>query len=152
MKIAKLAAGAGLALTLAAFSPAAFAQNSISSNGSRTEGIAYNNNGTNNYKGSNSDNGKNNHETLNGENPRQEAVKIRERIDMESRNGQNVSSAEHQYELGKRALNNGKSNKARHHFKRAEKELGMTEQNTGTVSATVPSSGGSAARTGDSNR
>lgn len=140
MKIGKFVAGAGLALTLATFSPAAFAQNSAYNGGN------YNRNGQN-Y----SNNGNGNGHWVTGDDLRHESRLIRNRINMKRGNGEKVSSANHQYRLGLRDLENGKTILARRHFARAENALGMrsnnevgmrlNNENGGTASSTVPSSG-----------
>jgi hypothetical protein len=120
MKISKLVAGAGLALTLAAFSPAAFAQAPGSNPGSETNNAA----------------------TMNQESPHQEARQIKDRITSEEQSGKDVSTARHEYKLGMHELNKGNEAEARQHFEQAENDLGMQENNeNGAASSTVPSSG-----------
>jgi hypothetical protein len=118
MKISKLVAGAGLALSLAAFSPAVFAQNA------------------GNYRGAENANSA----AMNQQTPRQEAREIRNRISTDQQNGENVKAARHQYKIGMRDLNNGKKFLAHRHFERAENDLNMRE-NSGAASSTMPASG-----------
>lgn len=117
MKLTKLAAGAGLALTLAAFSPAAFAQNHGNS------GANYNNEQNYGNNGENSDSGAMRTER----NLRRESREVSNRISSEEQNGNNVSSARRHYREGMRDWNNGNNSGARNHFEQAENDLGMNE-------------------------
>jgi hypothetical protein len=133
MKFTKLAAGAGLALTVAAFSPVAFAQ---------TGGYGAQN--WNNYSdnaGANYDNGtggNNGRAANNGENPWRVGQDIKAQINDARNNGENVDLAYHDYMSGMNDLHSGNQTAAMARFREAQDALnneGTNNQFNGQANA-----------------
>jgi hypothetical protein len=128
MKFTKFAVGATLALTVAAFSPAAFAQTGgdYGQNGNYSNG--YSNNSSRNNEGADFNNGT----TANGENPWRVARDVREQIRDARENVQNVGLSYHNYVIGMNDLQNGNRTAAMARFRLAEDVLNNEGANEGS--------------------
>jgi hypothetical protein len=136
MKLGTFLAGAGLALTLSVLPPAAFAQAPAGDTSSpmtspNTTG-EYN---SNEAAGASS-------ATSNEVAPQDKAQQVKSDLDAARQQGENVSTAHHQYRLGMRAMEKGENSKALQHFAEAENDINAQQSNTdssATSGAAAPS-------------
>ncbi len=143
MKLVTFLAGAGLALTLSALPPVAFAQAPASTAGTtspsmNSSGMAGENNPNESMGASNA--------ASNEVTPQEKANQVKSDLDAAREQGKNVSTARRQYRLGMRDMNKGKNSKALQHFEEAENDLGTQQSNMGsnaTGENTAPSSNSS---------
>jgi hypothetical protein len=140
VRITKLVAGAGLALTLSAFSPAVFAQTAVN-NPPASGSAASNGSSANTATGSDMNSGSsaaensntaaqsnegaenNNAGAMKQESSRQEARDVEHQLKEAHEQGKDVSAAKHEYRLGMRDMRKGNDADARQHFEQAKNEL-----------------------------
>jgi hypothetical protein len=124
MKIGTFLAGAGLALTLSALPPAAFAQapaGNMSSSMNSSNAVSENN--------PNASAGASN-TTSNEVAPQDKAHQVKNDLDTARQQGENVSTARRQYRLGMRTMEKGENSKALQHFEEAENDISAQQSNT----------------------
>jgi hypothetical protein len=146
MKLVTFLAGAGLALTVSALPPVAFAQAPASTAGTTSSSISSSNPaGENNPNTSinasataSTDTGASNEAA-----PQDKAQQVKSDLDAAREQGKDVSTARHQYRLGMLDMKKGDNSKALQHFDEAENDIGTQQSNMGTNATgadTAPSS------------
>jgi hypothetical protein len=135
MKLTTFLAGAGLALTLSALPPVAFAQAPASTAGNTASSMSSSNPaGENNPDASMNANASASTDTgtSNQVAPRDEARQVKSDLDAARAQGKDVSMANRQYRLGMRDMKKGEDSTAHNHFQEAENDLGTQQSNMGT--------------------
>ena len=126
MKLGTFLAGAGLALTLSVLPPAAFAQAPAGDTSSpMTSPNAAGENNPNAAAGAGN-------ATSNEVAPQDKAQQVKSDLDAARQQGENVSTAHHQYRLGMRAMEKGENSKALQHFAEAENDINAQQSNMGS--------------------
>ena len=129
MKFGTFLAGAGLALTLSVLPSAAFAQAPAGDTSSpMTSPNAVGENNPNAAAGAGN-------ATSNEVAPQDRAQQVKNDLDAARQQGENVSTARHQYRLGMSAMKKGENSTALQHFAEAENDINAQQSNMGSNAA-----------------